>query len=62
MTPLDYYFLDAVKHKSYADKPEIIDALKKNIREAIGKMQLHTVDNVLKNWTDRVILHGQPKQ
>ena len=31
-----------------------IDALKNNIREAIGEIQLHTIDNVLKNWTDRV--------
>ena len=32
-----------------SDKPETIDALKDNIREAIGKIQLHTIDNVLKN-------------
>ena len=25
-----------------------------NIREAIGVIQLHTIDNMLKNWTDRV--------
>ena len=30
------------------------DALKDNIREAIGEIQLHTIDKVLKNWTDRV--------
>ena len=40
--------------KCYADKPVIIDALKDNIRDAIGEIQLHTVDNVLKNWIDRV--------
>ena len=40
--------------KCYADKPETIDALKDNIREAIGEIQLHTIDNVPKNWTDRV--------
>ena len=40
--------------KFYADKPETIDALKDNIREAIGEIQLHTIDNVFKNWTDRV--------
>ena len=40
--------------KCYADKTETIDALKDNIREAIGEIQQHTVDNVLKNWTDRV--------
>ena len=49
--PLDYYLWDAVKDKCYADKPETIDALKDNIREVIGEIQLHTV---LKNWTDRV--------
>ena len=25
-----------------------------NIREAIGEIQLDTIHNVLKNWTDRV--------
>ena len=54
LTPLDYYLLGAVKDKCYADKPETIEALKNNIREAIGEIQLHTIDNVLKNWTDRV--------
>ena len=54
LTPLDYYLWGTVKDKCYADKPETIDALKDNIREAIGEIQLHTIDNVLKNWTDRV--------
>ena len=54
MTPLDYFLWCAVKHKCYADKSETIEALKDNIREAIGEIQLHTIDNVLKNWTDRV--------
>ena len=44
----------AVKDKCNGDKPETIDALKDNIREAIGDIQLHTIDNVLKNWIDRV--------
>ena len=48
MTPLDYYLW------GYVDKPETIDVLKDNIREAIGEIQLHTIDNVLINWTDRV--------
>ena len=51
---LDYNLWGAVKDKCYPDKSETIDALKYNIREAIGEIQLHTVDNVLKNWTDRV--------
>ena len=54
LTPLGYYLWGAVKDKCYADKPETIDALKDNIHEAIGKIQLQTIDNVLKNWTDRV--------
>ena len=54
LTPLDYYLWGAFKKKCYADKPETIDALKDNIREAISEIQLHTIDNVLKNWTDRV--------
>ena len=54
LTPLDYYMCGAVKDICYADKPEIIDALKDNIREAIVEMQLHTIDNLLKNWTNRV--------
>ena len=54
LTPLDHYLWGAVKDKCYADKPDTIDALKDNIREAIDEIQLHTIDNVLKNWTDRV--------
>ena len=54
LTPLDYYLWDAVKGKCYVDKPEAIDALKDNIREAIGGIQLDTIDNVNKNMTDRV--------
>ena len=54
LTPLDYYLWGAIKNKCYANKPETIDALKDNIREAIGEIQLHTIDNVLKNWTNRV--------
>ena len=51
---LDYYLLGTIKDKCYADKPETIDALKDNICEVIDEIQLHTIYNVLKNWTDRV--------
>ena len=54
LTPLDYYLWGVIKDKCYADKPETIDALKDNIREAIGEIQLHSIDNVLKNWSERV--------
>ena len=47
LTPLDYYLW--AKYK-----PQTIDALKDNIHEAIGEIQLHTIYNVLKNWTDYV--------
>ena len=36
LTPLDYYLWGAGKDKFYADKPETIDDLKYNIREAVG--------------------------
>ena len=48
-TPLDYYLWGAIKDKCYVNKPETINALKNNTREAIGEIQLHTIDNVLKN-------------
>ena len=54
LTALDYYLWGAIKNKCHADKPETIQALKDNIREAIGEIQLHTIDTVLKNWNDRV--------
>ena len=54
LTPLDYYLWAAFKNKFYADKPETIVDLKDNIREAISEIKLHTIDGVLKNWTDRV--------
>ena len=47
LTLLGYYIWD--KDKCYADKPQTIDALKDNIGDAIGEIQLHTIDNVLKN-------------
>ena len=54
LTPLDYYLWGAIKDKCYGDKPEKIDILKNKIREAFGEIQLHAIDNVLKNWIDRV--------
>ena len=39
LTPLDYYLWGTVKYKYSTDKPEIIDAFKDKIREAIGKIQ-----------------------
>ena len=49
LTPLDEFLWGA-------DKPEKIDDLNYNtsIRGAIGEIQLNTIDNDLKNYTDRV--------
>ena len=38
LTPLDYYLWDAVKDNYYSDKSKKIDALKDNIRVAIGEI------------------------
>ena len=46
LTPFDYYLWGSVKDKCYANKTETIDALKDNIREAIGEIQLHTIDRL----------------
>ena len=54
LTPLDYYLYVVVKDKYYADKSKTIDALKGNIRKAIGEIQVHTINKVLKIWADRV--------
>ena len=49
LTPLGYYLWGAVKDNCYTYKPKIIDALKANIPQAINEIQLHTIDNLLKN-------------
>ena len=41
----------AVKDICYAEKPETIDTLKDNIREAICEIHLHTIDMCLKIGT-----------
>ena len=62
MTSLDYYLWGIVKDKCYADKPNTIDTLKDNIREAIGEIQLHIIDNVLQNLIDRVAYTAWPAE
>ena len=62
MTALYYYLQGNVKDMCYDDKPEAIDALKDNIHEAIGEMQLHTIDWCLKIAPTVQALHGQPIQ
>ena len=40
-------FWGAVKDKRYADKPETIDALKDNIREAIGEIMCLEIGSIV---------------
>lgn len=54
LTPMDYFLWGAVKDKCYADKPETIENLKANIRDAIAEIRPHTLEKVLENWSDRM--------
>lgn len=54
LTPLDYYLWGAVKDVCYANKPSTIDDLKHEIEVAIAAIRPETIENVLKNWTDRI--------
>ena len=38
-----------------SSKISVTSTSQDNIREAIGEIPLHTIDNVLKNWTDYVV-------
>ena len=54
LTPLDYFLSGAVKDKCYANHPETIEALKHEIEVAIHGIEAQTIENVLKNWVDRM--------
>ncbi len=54
LSPLDYFLWGAVKDKCYANHPETIDALKHEIEVAIHEIGAQTIENVLKNWVDRM--------
>ena len=54
LTPLDYFLWGAVKDKCYANYPETIEALKYEIEIAIHGIEAQTIENVLKNWVDRM--------
>ncbi|EFN65938.1 hypothetical protein EAG_08130, partial [Camponotus floridanus] len=54
LTPLDYFLWGTVKDKCYANQPETIQELKHEIKIAIDEIRAHTVENVLKNWVDRI--------
>ena len=46
LTPFEYFLWGAIKEKYYADKPEIIELLNSNIRDAIVEMWSHTLVKV----------------
>ena len=52
--PLDYFLWGAVKDKCYANHSETIQALKHEIKVAIHGIEAQTIENVLKNWVDRL--------
>ena len=51
---LDYFLWGAVKDKCYANHPKTIEALKYEIEVAIHGIKAQTIENVLKNWVDRM--------
>ena len=54
MTSLDYFLLGAVEDKCYANHPDTIEALKYEIEVAIHGIKAQTIENVQKNWVDRM--------
>ena len=54
MTPLDYFLWGAVKDKCYAKHTKMIEALKHEIEVGIHRIEAHIIENVLKNWVDRL--------
>jgi len=53
LTPLDYFYGELSK-MSYTNQPETIQELKHKIKVAIDEIRAYTVENVLKNWIDRM--------
>ena len=54
LTPLNYFLWGAVKDKCYANRPKTIEALKHEIEVAIHGVEAQTIENVLKNWVNRM--------
>jgi len=57
---LDYFLWGTVKDECYANQPETIQELKHEIKVAIDEICAHTVENMLKNWVDRMRQCNQP--
>lgn len=54
LTPLDYFLWGYVKSLVYANKPATLDALENNIRVAIDGVTPQMLENVIRNWTERL--------
>ena len=54
LTPLDYFLWGAVEDKCYANHEEAIEAVKHGIEMAIHGIEAQTIENLLKNWVDRM--------
>ena len=54
LTPLNYFLWGAVKNKCYANHTETNEILKHDIEVAIHGNEAQTIENVLKNWVDRM--------
>ena len=54
MTPVDYFPWGAVKDKCYANHSDMIEALKHEMKVAIHGIEAQIIENVLKNWVERM--------
>ena len=54
LTPFDYLLQGTVKEKCYAEKPDVIEYLKPNIRDVIVDIRLYALEKVHENWSDRI--------
>ena len=54
LTALDYFLWGAVEDNCYSDLTETIEAFKHEIEVAIHGIEAQTIENVLKNWVDRM--------
>ena len=54
LPPLNYFQWGAVKEHCCTDKPETIEHLRANIRDAIAEIRPNTLEKVHKNWSDQM--------
>lgn len=54
LTSLEHFLRGSLKDKCYADAQETIYHLKVNIRAGIGGIMPHKMENLLKNFVDRI--------